>query len=382
MELLAAPNSRSAPGGGLQFAFVQLPASAAEVALQELDGLCVYELSGSLRLKVKQSTRSLIPLLHQEQQERRQQHQQQQHGGAGGSAEAAPEVGEWGAVCEDGSVAPLQGVVRKIKKLWVAEGPPNRQVWVGNVGGQATEQSLNDVFSRQAGLPQRRLGPVPVLVMLGGRQVPPPHMATDCAQPAAVSSPDCRFGGVQRATLFQAPGYQNSYQFGIVELGSAAEAEAARSALQGATGEPICDGKPLKVRYCWPRSRLRRLDAGSSGGGAASTGAAASQQQPGPGALCCAACGAAEPQVALKLCSGCHATRYCSCECQLASWEAQHHAECGRLAQLGGLLGAQPPQVPPELTKLLLAALQQPLSRQGQLVRALVAHQPTAAAAT
>ena len=141
MQLQQAPVA-----GSLQFAFVQMPASAAEVAIEELDGLSVMELSGQHELKVKQSQRSLKPLLHWQARQKQQAQQQQQQGAGAAAAAAAREV-----VCEDGSTQPLLGTVREVKRKWlVCEGPPSRTLWVGNVGGHATVATMQAQFSRQA----------------------------------------------------------------------------------------------------------------------------------------------------------------------------------------------------------------------------------------
>jgi hypothetical protein len=138
--------------GGLQFAFVQMPASAAEVAIQELDSLSVLELSGQQTLKMKQSQRSLKPLLPW--QARQQQQVQQQGSAAAGPAAAGPAAAAPAAlyvVCEDGSSQPLLGRVREVKRKWlVCEGPPSRKLWVGSVGGHATAATMQAQFSRQA----------------------------------------------------------------------------------------------------------------------------------------------------------------------------------------------------------------------------------------
>ena len=134
--------------GGLQFAFVQMPASAAEVAIEELDGLSVLELSDQQTLIVKQSQRSLKPLLHWQA---RQQQQVQQQGSAAAAGPAAAAQAALYVVCEDGSPQPLLGRVREVKRKWlVCEGPPSRTLWVGSVGGHATAATMQAQFSRQA----------------------------------------------------------------------------------------------------------------------------------------------------------------------------------------------------------------------------------------
>ena len=162
MTLQPAP---SAPGAfqdeGLQFAFVELPASAAEAALSELNGLCVHELSGTMTLDVRQSKRSLKALQQwqqrqqwreqqRQQQKQRQQYQQQQQqaqqqGLALGSGPAA-----WEALGEDGSVAALEGPVRRIQKRLVCEGPASSMLWVGNIGAGATMDDVTHLFRRHA----------------------------------------------------------------------------------------------------------------------------------------------------------------------------------------------------------------------------------------
>lgn len=191
LTLHRAPYDRS-----LQYAMVQLPASGAERALQvraaqvalhpggpllqrfvlhgrrcaccwrhatlvaaeslghvqELNGLIVYELSGDMELIVKQSKRSLKPLI------RWQQEQQRRQAGVAQRAERAAARPNRGAVdaegleveCEDGSVAPLQGPVRRIKQLFVCEGPPSRMLWVGSIGGHATAADVTATFRRHA----------------------------------------------------------------------------------------------------------------------------------------------------------------------------------------------------------------------------------------
>lgn len=120
--------------------------------MQELNGLIVYELSGDMELIVKQSKRSLKPLM------RWQQEQQRRQAGAAQRAERAAARPNRGAVdaegleveCEDGSVAPLQGPVRRIKQLFVCEGPPSRMLWVGSIGGHATAADVTATFRRRA----------------------------------------------------------------------------------------------------------------------------------------------------------------------------------------------------------------------------------------
>lgn len=110
-----------------------------------------------MQLVVQQSKRSLKPLLRwQEEQQRRQA------GAAQRAARPAPQRQEGArsphdldgrgleVTCEDGSVAPLQAPVRRIKKLYICHGPPSRMVWVGNVGGHATAADVTALFSRRA----------------------------------------------------------------------------------------------------------------------------------------------------------------------------------------------------------------------------------------
>ena len=94
-------------------------------------------------------------------------------------------------------------------------------------------------------------------------------------------------------------------------------------------------------------------------------------------APCCAACGTTG--AALKRCSGCRAAFFCSQECQLKSWAADHHKECSQLAELGKQLEEQ--QLPAELLKLLVAALQRPSARPGRMVQTVVQAQQAAAEA-
>ena len=48
----------------------------------------------------------------------------------------------------------------------------------------------------------------------------------------------CRYGAVVQAKLFTAPGFNNDFQFGFVEMSCAAEAECAHAALQASPGGP------------------------------------------------------------------------------------------------------------------------------------------------
>lgn len=91
-----------ASGGGLRFGFVSLPASAAETALEELEGLVVYELSGALPLQVKQSRRSLQPL-----QQWQAAKQAKAAAPAGGPSKAKLAGKPLEGLCEGGSVVPL-----------------------------------------------------------------------------------------------------------------------------------------------------------------------------------------------------------------------------------------------------------------------------------
>jgi hypothetical protein len=143
---------QAAPDTDKQFAFVALPASSAEAALEVLDGRIIYELSDSMQLKVRQSKRSLKPMLKSQQvkerakQQQQQQQQQQQHVPHAPGAAA----GTWQVRLEGGSIQTLRGSVRAIKKFLVCEGPPNRSLWLGNVSGFATQGSLAALFGRQA----------------------------------------------------------------------------------------------------------------------------------------------------------------------------------------------------------------------------------------
>ncbi len=111
----------------------------------------MYELSGDRELIVKQSKRSLKPLLRWQQEQQRRQ-----AGAAQRAAHAAAQPANRGpvdaegleVVCEDGSVAPLQPPVRRIKKLYVCEGPPSRMLWVGSIGGHATVPDVTALFRR------------------------------------------------------------------------------------------------------------------------------------------------------------------------------------------------------------------------------------------
>lgn len=265
--------------------------------------------------------------------------------------------------------------------------------------------------------------------------------------------PRCSYGTVMRARLFTAPGYQNPYYFAVVELGSAAEAQAVHDALQarrwaagpccpaacrlpaadaaswaepvvspqGATHVPeLCDSKPLKIRYAWPRHLVRPAPAGdgapaeeeeeppgfaaplANGGshaaaaqGHASAGEESQEGPPGnssssssagrqaaapagPEEPLCAGCGASAFVAVLKRCSGCRSVHYCGPACQLKHWEVQHQHDCCRLAQLERLLTRQQPagqSVPASVATLLLAALRQPGGRQARLVQAALQQQ-------
>lgn len=278
----------------------------------------------------------------------------------------------------------------------------------------------------------------------------------DALLPPPVSLPR-RFGTVNRVQLNVAPGYQNAFKFGLVEMGSPAEAQAAHEALhvsrrarvlpvccsqprrhclqrlnaavactlgsgpplhtwnlgmrprrciapppvlplpcpspavpQGSPSETICSTKPLKLRYGWPRRLVRPAgvwgsssvsDGGAEPDSSAATAAAVTAAAAAEAAFCCAACGAGDVSQ-LKRCSGCRAVSFCSRECQVKAWQGEHDARaCGRLAQLGRLLGSMPAsdgeqagqQLPPEALRLLLTALLQPGTRQGRMVRAAMA---------
>lgn len=135
-----------APGGrGVQFAFVELPASGAEVALEELDGRMIYELTGhDMLLMVKQSKRSLKPLLKWQQ---RKEQRRQRDGGCASAAHASAAALQ--VQCEDGSTAALRGGVREVKKCFVCDGPPSRLLWLGNMASTATAGSLQALLGRQ-----------------------------------------------------------------------------------------------------------------------------------------------------------------------------------------------------------------------------------------
>lgn len=181
--------------------------------------------------------------------------------------------------------------------------------------------------------------------------------------------------------LNSAPG-SASNQFGFVEMGSAAEAARAHAALHLAAGVGIAisASRRLKVRFAWPRSRVRpaagSTPASHGSSGAASTAPAAAAPTSEP---CCAHCGATAASVTLKRCSGCRATYFCSREHQLASWEAEHHLHCGQLAALGRELEQQAAALPRELLQLLADALRQPAGRPGRMVAAVVAQADAAA---
>ncbi|KAL4452073.1 hypothetical protein ABPG75_007735 [Micractinium tetrahymenae] len=371
---------QSTPGGSdLRFAFVELPASAAESALEELDGLTVFELSGDLPLKVKQSTRSLkaIQLWEQAQQGRAAQQAQRAARQAARQAQQAQQAHSpqylqaegLAAECEGGELRPLVGPVRPTKKFLVCEGPPSPVLWVGSIGGWASEHDVHSVFGR--------------------------------------------YGQVVRVKLNPAPGSKTQrWQFAFVQLGSAAEAQRARSALQGERNAEICGGgRPLKLRYAWARGRVRRTGAGQAAGTAASgpgssrttaaaaagaagaraaapageaaAGAAAPPPAPTAPEPCCAGCGAPAEVLPLKRCSMCKAEWYCGRECQLARWEAGHAAECGQLQQLAAALAVPGATAPSQaLLELLHVAVQQPAGRQSQMVHAALQHAvPQAAAA-
>lgn len=135
---------------------MSLPASAAEAALEELNGLCVHELSGTMQLDIKQSRRSLMPLQawRARQAAGAPQVQQQRPAAAaakrpdGQPAAAVDEPLE--ALLDDGGAAPLQGPVRLISKRLVCEGPPSSVLWVGNVGGHAGREDVAAAFGRWA----------------------------------------------------------------------------------------------------------------------------------------------------------------------------------------------------------------------------------------
>ncbi|KAL4857167.1 Zinc finger MYND domain-containing protein 10 [Chlorella vulgaris] len=361
---------QAAPDTDKQFAFVSLPASSAEAALEVLDGRIIYELSDSMQLKVRQSKRSLKPMLKSQQVNERakQQQQQQQHVPHAPGAAA----GTWQVRLEGGSIQTLRGSVRAIKKFLVCEGPPNRSLWLGNV-----------------------------------------------------------YGTVVGVSLSLAPGYQNPYQFAFVHMASMDGACAACDALQaslecacmsracqGATEAPeACDGKPLKIRFAWPKSiatvsaaaahnhhdddappgfgtpvaAAGKLSAAAQWSGEASLMAAAADTSSSgsntaiavpanPGEPLCAACGADGSAGNLKRCSGCKSVFYCSRDCQLQHWEALHHHDCARLAQVERLLSQQPPNeaIPAAVLDVLQGAMQQPAGRQGQQVAALLDQQAAA----
>lgn len=155
-------------------------------------------------------------------------------------------------------------------------------------------------------------------------------------------------------------------------------------ALQLSRDTGISAGKPLKLRYAWPRSRVR-----PAGGG----GAFLSSQPSGASSIAgsisgsapevmseprCDACGVPAAVVPLKRCSGCKAVLVCSAECQQLSWQAGHHEDCAQLARLGEALGGD--DVTPATLKLLAAALQRPAAREGRMLQAVLAQQAAAAA--
>lgn len=184
-----------------------------------------------------------------------------------------------------------------------------------------------------------------------------------------------------------------------------------RADMQGERGAVICGGRPLKLRYAWPRSQVVSTSAGQgacpaagwpAGGpssaavqtgpaeqsaeacaalGAPRHAAGQSGVPPAPVQPCCAGCGAPAEVVPLKRCSLCRAEWYCGGPCQLARWEAGHAAECGQLQQLAAVLAAPgPAALAPDLLKLLVAALQQPAGRQSRMVHEALRHAvPTAA---
>ena len=132
-------------GGGLKFGFVQLPASAAEVALEELDGRMIYELTGDrMLLKVAQSRRSV----QQIQQWRSHTQRRAQRARPPAQLAAGP-AGPLQVQLEGGGTALLQGRVSEVKKGWLCDGPPSSTLWLGNVAGEATPASIQARFSRQ-----------------------------------------------------------------------------------------------------------------------------------------------------------------------------------------------------------------------------------------
>lgn len=119
----------------------------------------MFELSGDRPLQVKQSTRSLkaIQLWEQAQQGRaaqraaraaRQQARQAQC--AHGPADFLPAEG-LAARCEGGALLPLVGPVRPTKRFLVCEGPPSAVLWVGSIGGWASQDDVRRMFGRWAG---------------------------------------------------------------------------------------------------------------------------------------------------------------------------------------------------------------------------------------
>ena len=75
---------------------------------------------------------------------------------------------------------------------------------------------------------------------------------------------------------------------------------------------PCAGDEPLQVEF--------RQAAPGGQGQAAAAAAAAAAPAAKPG-RCCAACGAGGAGgAAPRACSGCHAVRYCSRDCQLADW--------------------------------------------------------------
>ncbi|PSC74567.1 hypothetical protein C2E20_2448 [Micractinium conductrix] len=172
-------------------------------------------------------------------------------------------------------------------------------------------------------------------------------------------------------------GYFATTRIGYLYFSNQAAAEAAAEALRGAdTPGDLTGDEPLQVEF--------RQAAPGGQGQAAAAAAAAAAPAAKPG-RCCAACGAGGAGgAAPRACSGCHAVRYCSRDCQLADWSARHAAECAQLQQLGAVLrggGGGGGQAQGQEggclgsgdgLQLLAHALAQPQSRQAQVLRALL----------
>jgi hypothetical protein len=135
-----------APGGtGLQYALVRLPAAAAESALEVLHGRIIFELSGGQHgLLLRHSRRSPYQQHHS-----LGPHSRQQRAAEASVDEATASMAAgWFVEQEGGGTAPLQGAVKVIKKQLICDGPPSRKLWLGNVSGGATQESLRTAFGR------------------------------------------------------------------------------------------------------------------------------------------------------------------------------------------------------------------------------------------